>query len=1010
MRRGFRPPALPHSNGFAILTLRPARFRHPVSGNQALICDAEGLAEHIRFLKRRILGNEVVHHQTLPARPARLVRDVSGLPPALARILKIARIPALYTHQAEGIQKVLAGQHLALATPTASGKTLVYNAPVLATLLNDPDAHALYIFPLKALEQDQFDELNGLMLGLGGTLKAAIYDGDTPAHRRRQIRTTPPQVLFTTPDMLHSGILAFHEAWAGFFARLRYVVIDELHAYSGVFGSHVLHLFRRLNRICAHYGADPVYITSSATMGNPRELAGELLNRSFCAIEDHGAPAATRHFVFVNPSESPNTLAAHVLRASVLKDYRTIVFTRARITTELVYRWATQSRPDLQARISSYRAGYLPNERRQIEQALNAGQLMGVVATSALELGIDIGGLDICVLVGYPGSIINTWQRAGRVGRAGRESLILLIASPDALDQYFMRHPKEFFARDLEDAVVDPTNQYILKNHLACAARELPLAAGEPEYALPNYRAALDALTEEGALLQNAEGDAWFAARKQPHRLVNMRTIGESYRIVDRDHNPIGTVSGSQVHGECYKGAIYLHRGRQYEIGDRNPQQGQIYAEEVHVAYFTRARTEKDTEILEELRSRPLQGFMARLGRLKVSSQVVGYEKIRVGDQVVLSKHPLESPVEHVETIGFWIELDAHFKADLSRHQHHYMGSIHAIEHAVKSLFPLLALCDRTDVGGICYPQHPQLGKGAIFVYDYHPGGIGLAEKGFAQLDRLLDLTRAMVETCDCLIGCPSCIHFPTCGAGNVPLDKAGAIHLLGVLTGHRAIERAPSTAEVADAPPIFAEWEREEESAADERPEQGPCVVVFDLETQRSAAEVGGWNKAHLMGLSVGVVWDSHEQGCTTYLEKDIDRLLEHLQAADLIVGFNILGFDYSVLRGYSPFDFRRLNTLDILREVHQQLRYRVSLDALGRATLNAPKSADGLDALRWFKQGRLDLIADYCQKDVELTRDLFYFGLRENYLLFDRKNEGRMRIPVAWNLEELASRGQML
>ena len=1010
MRRGFRPPALPHSNGFAILTLRPARFRHPVSGNQALICDAEGLAEHIRFLKRRILGDEVVHHQTLPARPARLVRDVSGLPPALARILKIARIPALYTHQAEGIQKVLAGQHLALATPTASGKTLVYNAPVLATLLDDPDAHALYIFPLKALEQDQFDELNGLMLGLGGTLKAAIYDGDTPAHRRRQIRTTPPQVLFTTPDMLHSGILAFHEAWAGFFARLRYVVIDELHAYSGVFGSHVLHLFRRLNRICAHYGADPVYITSSATMGNPRELAGELLNRSFCAIEDHGAPAATRHFVFVNPSESPNTLAAHVLRASVLKDYRTIVFTRARITTELVYRWATQSRPDLQARISSYRAGYLPNERRQIEQALNAGQLMGVVATSALELGIDIGGLDICVLVGYPGSIINTWQRAGRVGRAGRESLILLIASPDALDQYFMRHPKEFFARDLEDAVVDPTNQYILKNHLACAARELPLAAGEPEYALPNYRATLDALTEEGALLQNAEGDAWFAARKQPHRLVNMRTIGESYRIVDRDHNPIGTVSGGQVHGECYKGAIYLHRGRQYEIGDRNPQQGQIYAEEVHVAYFTRARTEKDTEILEELRSRPLQGFMARLGRLKVSSQVVGYEKIRVGDQVVLSKHPLESPVEHVETIGFWIELDAHFKADLSRHQHHYMGSIHAIEHAVKSLFPLLALCDRTDVGGICYPQHPQLGKGAIFVYDYHPGGIGLAEKGFAQLDRLLDLTRVMVETCDCLIGCPSCIHFPTCGAGNVPLDKAGAIHLLGVLTGHRAVERAPSTAEVADAPPIFAEWEQEEESAADERPEQGPHVVVFDLETQHSAAEVGGWNKAHLMGLSVGVVWDSHEQGCTPYFEEDIDRLLEHLQAADLIVGFNIMGFDYSVLRGYSPFDFRRLNTLDILREVHQQLRYRVSLDALGRATLNAPKSADGLDALRWFKQGRLDLIADYCQKDVELTRDLFYFGLRENYLLFDRKNEGRMRIPVAWNLEELASRGQML
>ena len=971
-----------------------------------MISDAESIAEHIRFLKRRILGNEVVHHQTLPARPARLVRDLAGLPSAMARILEIARIPALYTHQAEGIQKVLEGQHVAIATPTASGKTLVYNAPVLSTLLDDPEAHALYIFPLKALEQDQFDELSGLMQGLGGELKAAIYDGDTTAHRRRQIRTKPPQVLFTTPDMLHSGILAFHEAWAGFFARLRYVVIDELHAYSGVFGTHVLHLFRRLNRICAHYGSDPVYITSSATMGNPRELAGELLNRSFYAIEDHGAPAAARHFVFVNPSESPNTLAAHLLRASVLKDFRTIVFTRARITTELVYRWATQSRPDLRERISSYRAGYLPTERRQIEQELNGGQLKGVVATSALELGIDIGGLDVCVLVGYPGSIINTWQRAGRVGRAGRESLILLIASPDALDQYFMRHPGEFFARDLEDAVVDPTNQYILKNHLTCAARELPLVASEPEYALPNYQEAIDALTEEGTLLQNAEGDAWFAARKQPHRLVNMRTIGESYRIVDRGDNQIGTVSGGQVYGECYKGAIYLHRGRQYEIGDRNPERGQIYAEEVDVAYFTRARTEKDTEILEELRSRPLKGFMARLGRLKVSSQVVGYEKIRVGDQVVLSKHDLESPVEHFETIGFWIELDAHFKADLSRHQHHYMGSIHAIEHAMKSLFPLLALCDRTDVGGICYPQHPQLGKGAIFVYDYHPGGIGLAEKGFAQLDRLLDMTLSMVETCDCLLGCPSCIHFPTCGAGNVPLDKEGAVHLLGALTGRRAIERTQSTAEAAEDAPIFAEWEEEKE-VEDMPPEQGPHVVVFDLETQRSAAEVGGWNKAHMMGMSVGVVWDSHTQSCTKYFEEDIDRLLEHLQAADLVVGFNIIGFDYSVLRGYSPFDFRTLNTLDMLREIHQRLRYRVSLDALGRATLDAAKSADGLDALRWFKEGRLDLIAEYCQKDVELTRDLFYFGLKENYLLFDRRNEGRMRIPLDWKLEDLVSGG---
>jgi len=298
----------------------------------------ESIADYLDYLKRRVLGNFVVHHETIPSRPERLVHDLSHLPPAIGDILKIADIPALYTHQAEGIEKILQNQHLAIATPTASGKTLVYNAPVLSTLLDDPQAHALYIFPLKALEQDQFEELKGLMNGLGGQLSVEIYDGDTSAYRRKKIRANPPQVLFTTPDMLHSGILAYHEAWADFFTRLRYVVIDELHTYSGVFGTHVLHLFRRLNRLCAYYGSEPTYITCSATMGNPKELAGDLLNREFHAITDNGAPAAARHFLFLNPAESPNTLAANLLRLSVLKKYRTIVFTRARVITELIYR------------------------------------------------------------------------------------------------------------------------------------------------------------------------------------------------------------------------------------------------------------------------------------------------------------------------------------------------------------------------------------------------------------------------------------------------------------------------------------------------------------------------------------------------------------------------------------------------------------------------------------------------------------------------------------------------
>ena len=979
--------------------LLPDAFPAPASRPDAM-------AEYVAFLKAHVLKDAVVHHTTLAARPRRLAPPLRHLPPAVADILQAAGVSSLYSHQAEGIGKALDGENVVVATPTASGKTLVYNVPVIATLLANPAAHALYIFPLKALEQDQYNELRTLLLSLGRGLSVDIYDGDTPAQRRRQIRAAPPNVLITTPDMLHAGLLAFHEAWAAFLARLRYVVIDELHTYSGVFGTHVLHLLRRLNRLCAAYGSRPAYMTSSATIGNPEHLASTLVNRRFHTVSENGAPAAARHVVFVNPAESPQALAARLLRMSVTSGLRTIVFTRARVITELIYRSATQRHPELRAVISSYRAGYLPEERRQIEAALNSGELLGVVSTSALELGIDIGSLDVCILVGYPGSIVNTWQRAGRVGRGGREALIILIAGRDALDQFLIKYPEHFLGRRVEDAVVDPGNAYILKDHLACAARETPLGRDEPEYAIPGWRAAVDELVRDGVLLQSADGESWHAARKQPHRRVNLRSIGASWTLYDRGTgSPIGTVSGGQVYGECHDGAIYLHRGRQYLITGRDPAKGHIHAEAVEVPYYTRTQTEKETEILDTLRSRPMPGFLSKLGRLKVRSQVVGYEKIRVRDGARLSQHPLESPVEHLETVGFWLELESQYQQDLKRHAFHTMGSLHAIEHAMKSLYPLLALSNRTDVGGICYPLHPQLGKGAIFVYDYYPGGIGLAEKGFQMLDRLLDMTLNLVETCDCERGCPSCIHFPTCGAGNVPLDKAGCVHLLRILTGRERLDPSGQPAvEDADEAPVFAAWEVVETD--DEPPPQGPHLVVFDLETQRSAAEVGGWNRAYLMGMSLGIVWDSHLQAHTTYFEADVEALLAHLQRADLVIGFNVIGFDYSVLRGYTTFDFGTLNTLDILRDVHAQLGYRLSLDALGTATLDTPKSADGLQALQWYKEGRLDLIEAYCKHDVEITRDLFHYGLAHGHLLFNRKGAGRLRVPVEWDLDRLVQR----
>jgi ATP-dependent helicase YprA (DUF1998 family) len=1128
------PPAPP--------TYEPDEVPASASFLDARAFDAQDVPSFIAHLERTLLNDTIVHRETIPPRPSRRVMDASHLGPRVARILEAAGIDGLWSHQEEGIRHLQQGDNVVVATPTSSGKTLIYNAAVLDDLMQHPSGCAIYIFPLKALEQDQLDELRTLLGNLACGLTAEIYDGDTKPHVRDRIRKNPPNILITTPDMLHSGLLAFHEAWEETLRNLRWLVVDELHTYNGIFGSHVLHLFRRLSRVCACYDSAPRYVTCSATIGNPQELAERLFGRPFLPITDSGAPTAARHFLFVDPADSPNTVASRLLQAGVQRSLRTIVFTRARAVTELVYRWATQHRRDLARKISSYRAGYLPEERRQIESQLMNGDLLGVVSTSALELGIDIGGLDICVLVGYPGSIVNTWQRAGRVGRQGRESLVILLASRDALDQYFMKHPEQFFGRDIEDAVADPGNRYILEQHLPCAARELPITADEPGYCeIPGYREALDRLTERGELLQSADGDVWFASRKQPHRFVNMRAIGESWTVVSggrgggprgnesshqpvgrepddedreaghrgtagrrgsaderrdrqgmdlfppdgtgrrrrseehgRDHStpndgagpvaerheasagscscddamhahdhgyghgyghghghgnlspepsddgtppiptvrdggcryPIGTVSGGQLYSECYEGAVYLHRGRQYLIGERNPTKRQIEARLVDVPYYTRPKKEKETEILEELASKPMHGYQAKLGRLRVESQVIAFEKVRVGDGAVMSRHPLDCPVEVFETVGFWLEMDAPFKKHLKRRGHHHMGSLHATEHATKSLFPLLALSKGTDVGGICYPMHPQLRKGAIFIYDQYPGGIGLAEKGFDMLDRLLELTLGMVAGCDCEEGCPSCIHFPTCGAGNHPLDKAGCVHLLELLSGRAQLDaEALEVDDIEDEPPIFADWERADPDEPDVPDEDlEPHTVVFDLETQLSAAEVGGWSKTYLMRVSCGVVWDSRTDEFTTYFEDRVPDLIEHLKSADLVVGFNCIGFDYSVLRGYTRFDFRDLVTLDMLREIKEQLNFRVSLNSLAQSTLDKEKSADGLQALRWWKQGRLDLIETYCRDDVAITRDIWRYGRDKGYLLFDRKNEGRMRIPVDFSDKVLA------
>lgn len=964
-----------------------ARFLHALR-------EEEGLREAFR------------HHEVLAARAPAFAAPpdaYASLGPALAD----RGIASLFSHQVRALEALATGADVVLATPTASGKTLVYNLPVLRAIAAGEPGHALYVFPLKALERDQRERLLADVFALGISAEdiVEIYDGDTATARRKKIREHPPRVLITTPDMLHAGILPNHASWKAFFAGLRLVVIDELHTYRGVFGAHVGQVLRRLLRIAAYHGAHPQIVGASATIANPGELARALTGRSATVIEADGAPRPKRHVVLMNPvGTSPYTAAAKLFRLAVGLGLRTIAFTKARRVTELIYSWVIEAEPQLRDRISSYRAGFLPEERREIEQKLFSGALDGVISTSALEMGIDVGGLDVCILVGYPGSQMATWQRAGRVGRA-QEGAVVLIAQPDALDQYLVAHPRMLFERGYEHAVVDPTNAEVATAHLPCAADELPLRASEAWLTEPGVRANIELAEERGRLLRSEAGSEWFASRRRPHRDVDLRQAGASYAIqLDLDQErpvEIGTIGSGRVLAECHEGAIYLHRGRQYLVTELDLEQKTVRVRAVDAAWFTRSLSEKDTEILSRDAARPCGHFKLVRGRLRVTTRITGFERRRVHGQELIGSETLELPPSSIETTGIWLEIPDEIPAALRSENLHPMGGLHAVEHTALSMFPLLALCDRHDVGGITTLAHPQVGRAAIFLYDGAPGGMGLATSLFDRVETLLEATLERVRDCPCEEGCPACVHSPKCGNGNRPIDKAGALRALALLLAHEPLPRieAPpeeiAPVEVA-APPI--------EIAA-----PAPRVVFFDIETQRSAEEVGGWHNAHLMRVALAVTWDARAQRFETFRERDVHGLLARLREADLVVGFNVHRFDYQVLRGYTETDPGALPTFDLLDAIRDRIGFRLPLGHLAEENLGVAKGADGLQSLAWWKEGRVDEIETYCRRDVELLRDLFARAVAQQHLLFRTRDGERVRIPTPWTIDEILARARL-
>ncbi len=971
---------------------------------------------------RRRLGPELVAERWLEAEPERSAEVEPPLPPELRQALAGAGISRLWSHQVEGLEGARAGRNVLLTTATASGKSLVFQLPLLEEALRGGAGRGLFLFPLKALGQDQLGKLRGLAAAAGlddDSFSCAIYDGDTPPSRRAALRRRPPRVLITNPDMLHLGILAHPESWSTFLSELAWIVLDELHVYRGLFGSHFHHVLARLLRLARARGARPAIVASSATAGNAGEFAELLAGAPFETVARSGAPREGRRLWLIRPAGSTYTLALELLAGLLERGQKTIVFTKARRITELLYGWLERRDRRIARRVASYRAGFLPEERREIEAKLLDGRLDGVISTSALELGIDIGGLDACILVGFPGSRMATWQRSGRVGRRGRPSLTALVAQPDALDQYLLDHPDELVARPCEPLVFDPDNEPVAAAHLECAAAEMPLSRARDADYLARHAALVGDLLRRGVLAESAEGEGLVARRRRPQREIHLRGSGGTYAIVERGSGAlVGTVDGARVFGECHPGAVYLHAGRQYEVATLDLERRRAEVVPADLDYFTSPLAEKQTEILEVLDDVASGGLRAGLGRLRIRERVTGFERKRTLGQEVIDQQPLDLPSVEMECQGLWWHAPEGMAEELALGGRHILGALHAAEHAAIGLFPLLALCDRNDLGGISLAHHPQLGGGGVFVYEGQPGGLGIVKKGFAALAEFLGRVRDHVAACPCESGCPSCVQSPKCGNGNRPLDKPGAVELLARLIDPGATtpsSRAIPAMAPAEAPspgsdeppapdrPAPARVRRKSSPPAPrvrrEAPETSGGTVLFDIETLRSADDVGGWGKIHRMGLALAVVCHLEEGRFATFFEAQALELAAALKGARLVVGFNSRRFDYAVLSGYTGEDYgRTLPTLDLLESLTARLGHRVALGHVARETLGVGKSADGLQSLAWVKEGRFDLVEEYCRRDVEILRDVYLFGRREGYVVVSSGAAGRIRVPVDW------------
>ncbi|MGH2704198.1 MAG: DEAD/DEAH box helicase [Actinomycetota bacterium] len=734
----------------------------------------------------------------IPARHGRAVRPDPPLPAKLRQRLAALGIQTLWTHQAAALASARAGHHTAVSTGTASGKSLCFNLPVIERILTDPRTRALYLYPTKALAQDQLRAIRALAIP---EASAATYDGDTPQDERPFVRRYA-RIVLSNPDMVHFGILPVHARWAELFANLAFVVVDEMHVLRGVFGSHVGCILRRLRRVASHYGSDPTFIFTSATIGNPADLAQRLVGVPVEEVADDGAPRGRRLVAFWNPPwvdeakgvrGSTNWESARLLAALTGQGVRSIVFAKSRKGAELVAKHARGQVPrEIAARIRPYRAGYLASDRREIERQLFSGELLGVAATTALELGIDVGGLDAVVMNGFPGTVAGFWQQAGRAGRKADESVAVLIGRDDPLDQYYVSHPAMLLGKPHEAALVDTTNPRILRPHLGAAAFELPLDAGAVDDTFGRGAASVaEEMVSVGELARRPARRSvperlHWARRVPPGRDLDIRSLGgEAYSIVEAETGVLlGTVDAARAFHQVHPGAVYLHQGDNYEVVSLDLARRVVLVEPSEGTYYTQARERSDIRILGVTGTKPVGSVPFSIGLVEVTEQVVSFARRDIATGDLLELVDLELPEQVLETQAFWYTVPPMVVDQARIVPPELPGALHAAEHAAIGILPLFAMADRWDIGGLSTAWFPQTGLPTVFIYDGYPGGIGIAERGFARAREHLQATFEAVEACPCEGGCPSCVQSPKCGNGNEPLDKAAALRLMAAALG----------------------------------------------------------------------------------------------------------------------------------------------------------------------------------------------------------------------------------